>query len=200
MSLFASANVTVPFFIIASAGAVVAFLAGTLAHTSARTDSPTAAATPHDPKNFRTLWVSVVVGTGLVILGMHIASYSVDSMRLSFSLIAQTIVRHFGPQTILTIMLLAVPLHIRLTQKVVVLPMAVFALLEVLPTFTGFIELSLNMSSEVATWLASRTSWLSTLAWVVAIVAIIVVYSRTDARRQASIDVRNPMDPVSNKH
>ena len=53
-------------------------------------------------------------------------------MRLSFSLIAQTIVRQFGPQTILTIMLLAVPLHIRLTQKVVVIPMAVFVLLEVL--------------------------------------------------------------------
>lgn len=36
-------------------------------------------------------------------------------------------------------------------------------------------------------------------AWVIAIVAIIVVYSRTDARRQTSVDVRNPMDPVLHK-
>lgn len=200
VSLVASANVTVLFFLVASAGAVVAFLTGTLANASTRPGATNVVTATHDLKNFRTLWVSIVVGTGLVILGMHLASYPVDSMRLSFSLIAQTIVRHFGPQAILTIMLLAIPLHIRLAHKVVVIPMAVFVLFEVLPTFTGFIGLSLNANSDLAPWLASRTSWLSTIAWIIAVVAIIVVFSRTDARRQASVDVRNPMDPVSNKH
>lgn len=193
-------GVTVLFFLVASAGAVVAFLTGTLANASTRPGATNVVTATHDLKNFRTLWVSIVVGTGLVILGMHLASYPVDSMRLSFSLIAQTIVRHFGPQAILTIMLLAIPLHIRLAHKVVVIPMAVFVLFEVLPTFTGFIGLSLNANSDLAPWLASRTSWLSTIAWIIAVVAIIVVFSRTDARRQTSVDVRNPMDPVSNKH
>lgn len=184
LSLVVSSSITIWFFLLAGVGAIIAFLIGTIAGSvpGRSVTGGQMVTTTHDLRSSRTLWVALVFGTGLILLALYLTSYVLDGSNIDATLFVRNVVSQLGVPVVLSVMLLAIPLHIRLMQPVVLIPLALFVLFETLPTFTGVIGLSLNIAASPPLWLFNGTSWLGNIAWIVAVVAMIVVYSRADER------------------